>query len=102
MCLYGRAILRLGISVVVLSQCKDVTGLTHKLGDAYIGPDNCNTCLCKEAGNACTRKICPVDLTPRSAEANKCVDKDGLLYKEGESYTHVDGCNTCRSVLKIF
>ena len=77
-------------------QCKDVTGRTHKLGDSYIGPDNCNTCVCKEFGNACTRKICPVDATPRNAEADKCVDKDGVLHKAGESYTHVDGCNTCR------
>ena len=80
----------------MLAQCKDVTGRTHKLGDSYIGPDNCNTCICKEGGNACTRKICPVDATPRNAEADKCVDKEGLLYKEGESYTRVDGCNTCR------
>ena len=39
--------------------------------------------------------ICPVDATSRNAEVNKCVDKEGLLYEEGESYTHVDGCNTC-------
>merc|ERR1711874_745020 len=80
----------------LLEQCRDVAGRTHKLGDSYIGPDNCNTCICKEAGNACTRKICPVDATPRNAEADKCVDKDGILHKVGESYTHVDGCNNCR------
>ena len=82
--------------LAVLAQCQDVTGRTHKLGEAYIGPDNCNTCICKEAGNACTRRLCPSDATPRNAEADKCVDKDGILYKVGESYTHVDGCNTCR------
>merc|ERR1711874_542989 len=71
----------------LLEQCRDVAGRTHKLGDSYIGPDNCNTCICKEAGNACTRKICPVDATPRNAEADKCVDKDGIL--------HVDRCNKC-------
>merc|ERR1711874_537400 len=80
----------------LLEQCRDVAGRTHKLGDSYIGPDNCNTCICKEAGNACTRKICPADATARNAEAGKCVDKDGILHEEGESYTHVDGCNDCR------
>ena len=82
--------------LAVLAQCQDVTGRSHKLGDSYIGPDNCNTCICKEAGNACTRRLCPVEATPRNAEADKCVDKDGILYEVGESYTHVDGCNTCR------
>ena len=84
------------VLLAVLDQCKDVAGRTHELGDSYIGPDNCNTCICKEGGNACTRRLCPVDATPRNAEADKCVDKDGKLYKEGESYTHVDGCNKCR------
>ena len=84
------------VLLAVLDQCKDVAGRTHELGDSYIGPDNCNTCICKVGGNACTRRLCPVDASPRNAEAGKCVDKDGILYKEGESYTHVDGCNDCR------
>jgi len=80
----------------LLDQCKDVAGRPHKLGDSYIGPDNCNDCMCKEAGNACNKKVCPDSATPRNAEADKCVDKDGILYKKGESYTHVDGCNKCK------
>merc|ERR1711874_90937 len=80
----------------LLAQCTDVAGRPHKINDSYIGPDNCNDCKCKEAGSACTKKVCPADATARNAEAGKCVDKDGILHEEGESYTHVDGCNDCR------
>merc|ERR1712241_1271995 len=70
----------------LLDQCKDVAGRPHKLGDSYIGPDNCNNCTCHEAGNACNKKVCPASASARNAEAGKCVYKDGILYKEGESY----------------
>merc|ERR1711874_495614 len=80
----------------LLAQCTDVAGRPHKINDSYIGPDNCNDCKCKEAGSACTKKVCPADATARNAEAGKCVDKDGILHEEGESFTHVDGCNDCR------
>ena len=82
--------------LAVLSQCKDVRGEAHRLNESYIGPDNCNKCRCIESGNACTRRICPRDATPRNAEADRCVDKAGVLYDVGQTYTHVDGCNTCR------
>ena len=83
----------------MLDQCKDVTGARHALNDSYIGEDGCNKCKCREGGSACTRKYCPKEereVVVRSAEADKCVDNRGVLHEVGESYTHVDGCNTCR------
>jgi len=80
----------------VLASCKDVNGDLHKLGEAYIGPDGCNRCKCMEGGSACTKKLCPETMTSREAEANKCVDNKGVLHEVGSSFTHVDGCNTCK------
>lgn len=80
----------------LIEACKDVDGTKHKLGEAYMGPDGCNTCKCMEGGNACTRKLCPSDVDSRAAEAFKCVDNMGVLHNESDSYTHVDGCNTCK------
>jgi len=80
----------------VIASCKDVDGTLHKLGDAYIGPDACNRCKCLESGNACTKRLCPHDSSSRSAEANLCVDNMGVLHDVNQSYTHVDGCNTCK------
>jgi len=81
----------------LLEGCKDVEGNLHKVGDSYIGVDGCNTCRCDEGGiSSCTKKLCPMDLDTRLAEAGQCVDDRGVLHKEGESYTHVDGCNTCQ------
>jgi len=80
----------------LLEGCKDVEGNLHKLSDSYIGVDGCNTCQCTEGGiSSCTKKLCP-GLDTRVAEAGQCVDNRGVLHKEGESYTHVDGCNTCQ------
>jgi len=39
----------------VLSTCKDVDGVLHKVGDSYIGPDACNQCKCLKGGSACTK-----------------------------------------------
>jgi len=80
----------------VIAACKDVDGLSHRLGEAYIGPDACNQCKCIESGSACTKRLCPSDASSRSAEANKCVDNKGVLHAVNETYTHVDGCNTCK------
>jgi len=80
----------------LVEQCKDVRGVSHRLNDSYIGPDNCNKCRCLETGSACTRKLCPRDASPRNAEADLCVDKAGVLHEVGETYTHVDGCNRCK------
>jgi len=84
----------------VIDACEDVAGVKHKKGDAYIGTDGCNRCKCLESGSACTKRLCPQDETKealkRSAEANKCVDYLGNLHEEGDRYTHVDGCNTCK------
>lgn len=79
----------------MIASCKDVDGALHRLNEAYIGPDGCNRCVCLAGGSACTKRLCPENITSREAEAGKCVDNRGVLYKEGESYTHVDGCNTC-------
>ena len=73
--------------------------MRHKVGDNYIGEDGCNKCRCMETGSACTKKFCFQEdkaIIQRSAEANKCVDNHGVLFNVGETYTHVDGCNTCR------
>ena len=43
-----------------------------------------------------SRKLCPEDSSSRSAEAFKCVDNLGVLHEVNETYTHVDGCNTCK------
>lgn len=80
----------------LLEQCKDVDGTLHKLEDSYIGPDGCNKCKCMQGGSACTKRLCPENLSSREAEANMCVDNKGVLHDEGTSYTHVDGCNTCQ------
>jgi len=80
----------------VIAACKDVDGTLHKLGDSYIGPDACNKCKCLESGSACTKRLCPKDSSSRSAEAFKCVDNMGVLHEKNETYTHVDGCNTCK------
>ena len=42
------------------------------------------------------RRFCPKDISSRSAEAFKCVDNMGVLHEENQTYTHVDGCNTCK------
>ena len=42
------------------------------------------------------RRLCPKDSSSRSAEAFKCVDNMGVLHEKNETYTHVDGCNTCK------
>jgi len=78
----------------LLDACTDSFNQKHRLNDAYIGPDGCNTCKCAEVGNLCTRKFCEPK-TRMTSEANKCVDSRGNLHKTGDSYTHVDGCNTC-------
>lgn len=80
----------------VLRNCEDVDGALHKVGDSYIGPDACNQCKCLKGGSACTKKLCPKDASSRSAEAFKCVDNHGVLHQINETYTHVDGCNTCK------
>jgi len=80
----------------VIEACKDVDGTLHKLGDSYIGPDACNKCKCIESGSACTKKLCPEDISSRNAEAFKCVDNLGVLHDVNETYVHVDGCNTCK------
>jgi len=83
----------------LIDACRDVEGVRHKLNDSYLGPDGCNTCTCLAGGNACTKRYCwPEEegaARKVNAEANKCVDDKGNLHKDGESYTHVDGCNTC-------
>lgn len=79
-----------------IEECKDVDGTKHKLGESYIGPDGCNDCKCMEGGSACTKKLCPADVDSRSAEAFRCVDNLGVLHEENQTYTHVDGCNTCK------
>jgi len=80
----------------LLEGCKDVEGNLHKLGDSYIGVDGCNTCQCTQGGiSSCTKKMC-TEMDTRLAEAGQCVDNRGVLHKEGESYTHVDGCNNCQ------
>jgi len=83
-------------STDVIAACVDVDGKMHRLGESYIGPDKCNTCRCLEGGSACTKKFCPPNFSSREAEANKCVDNRGVLHDEGQSYQHVDGCNTCK------
>jgi len=80
----------------VIATCKDVDGTLHKLGEAYIGPDACNKCKCLESGSACTKRLCPEDSSSRSAEAFKCVDNLGVLHELNDTYTHVDGCNSCK------
>jgi len=80
----------------VIEACKDVDGTFHKLGDSYIGPDACNNCKCLESGSACTKRFCPENISSRNAEAFKCVDNMGVLHEVNQSYTHVDGCNTCK------
>jgi len=84
----------------VIDACEDVAGVKHKKDDSYIGPDGCNRCKCLEGGSACTKRLCPkvenLAALKRSAEANKCVDNLGNLHEDGERYTHVDGCNSCR------
>jgi len=80
----------------VLSHCVDVDGTKHRLNEAYIGQDGCNRCMCQEKGEGCTKKLCPPDVDSRAAEAFKCVDNMGVLHEENETYTHVDGCNTCK------
>eukprot|EP00092_Neocalanus_flemingeri_P030677 GFUD01033309.1.p1 GENE.GFUD01033309.1~~GFUD01033309.1.p1 ORF type:complete len:278 (-),score=57.91 GFUD01033309.1:206-1039(-) len=80
----------------VIDACKDVDGTRHKLGDSYIGPDACNKCKCLESGSACTKRLCPEDISSRNAEAFKCVDNLGVLHDVNETYTHVDGCNSCK------
>jgi len=88
--------LSLAEDLKVIDACKDVDGASHKLGESYIGPDACNKCKCLESGSACTKKLCPEDSSSRSAEAFKCVDNLGVLHEVNETYTHVDGCNTCK------
>jgi len=83
-------------NVEVIPTCKDVDGALHKIGDSYIGPDACNQCKCLEGGSACTKRFCPKDISSRSAEAFKCVDNMGVLHEENQTYTHVDGCNSCK------
>merc|ERR1712066_370074 len=80
----------------LLDTCKDNNGTPHKLNDSYIGEDNCNTCVCMAMGSSCHKMLCPRDASPRTAEADRCVDSAGVLYEKGQTYTHVDGCNTCR------
>jgi len=75
--------------------CKDVQGVLHKLNDSYIGEDGCNICRCHQYGSACTKRFCDPKQPKARAELNKCVDNKGNLHEVGETYTHVDGCNTC-------
>lgn len=83
------------LSQELMEGCVDVEGVKHKPNDSYIGPDGCNRCRCIQGSNACTKIFCDPK-TPRiAAEANQCIDNKGNLHEEGESYTHVDGCNTC-------
>ena len=78
----------------------DVSGQRHKVGDSYIGPDGCNTCICTESGESgCTKKMCPkndAEIPIGRDTAYKCVDDKGNPHRVGENYTHVDGCNNCR------
>merc|ERR1719499_1434652 len=77
----------------LLEGCKDVEGNLHKVGDSYIGVDGCNTCRCDKGGiSSCTKKLCPMDLDTRLAEAGQCVDDRGVLHKEGAKSRATHGC----------
>jgi hypothetical protein len=39
----------------VANECIDVEGVMHKNGEAYMGPDKCNTCKCMNGKSACTK-----------------------------------------------
>ena len=38
-----------------VNKCIDVEGVKHKEGEAYLGPDKCNTCKCINGKSACTK-----------------------------------------------
>ncbi|XP_023346184.1 kielin/chordin-like protein [Eurytemora carolleeae] len=78
-----------------IDDCIDVAGAKHKLSESYIGPDGCNKCKCMPFGSGCTKKFCDPTVDKVEAEANLCIDNNGNIHEPGDSYTHVDGCNTC-------
>ena len=76
----------------------DVSGQRHKEGDSYTGVDGCNSCKCMSGESACTKRLCPkndAEIPIGRDTAYKCVDDKGNPHQVNETYTHVDGCNTC-------
>ena len=42
-----------------VKECEDYCGNLHDVGDQYLAPDGCNTCVCFEEGPACDEELCP-------------------------------------------
>jgi len=81
--------------------CGVIDGVTRKFGDVWNHTDGCNTCRCFGGQAACTEKFCSGSgiaegLVRGVKFAALCVDETGTNRVEGESWTHQDGCNTCR------
>ena len=42
-----------------VKECEDYCGNLHDVGDQYLAPDGCNTCVCFEEGPAYDEELCP-------------------------------------------
>ncbi len=65
----------------VANECIDVEGVMHKNGEAYMGPDKCNTCKCMNGKSACTKWV-------SSAKSLKIGVKTTPLSLSFETYRH--------------
>jgi hypothetical protein len=83
-------------------QCSLEDGSIYAVGDTFIAPDGCNTCLCVEGGiPSCTKMACPNDCSDIDCEAEgqcemtEVCQLDLTTCSEG---AYCVGPNTCRNV----
>ncbi|XP_046342314.2 kielin/chordin-like protein isoform X7 [Haliotis rufescens] len=79
------------------------TSQLYQNGQTYPSSDACNTCTCTNGNIVCTHNTCTglnigVNLHPggNSHTGSTCYDNSQhLFHNDGDSYTSLDGCNTC-------
>ncbi|XP_071102181.1 kielin/chordin-like protein isoform X3 [Haliotis cracherodii] len=84
------------------------TSQLYQNGQTYPASDACNTCTCTNGNIVCTHNTCTgqgtsgvnigVNLHPggNSHTGSTCYDNSQhLFHNDGDSYTSLDGCNTC-------
>lgn len=98
-------------SNIAPSSCT-VGNVTYKSGEGFKGEDGCNSCSCQNGQVMCTAMACDnttiINDEPMPDDIQLPSDNDmqdipmpqtcmynGRAYKEGDSFSSTDGCNTC-------
>lgn len=78
------------------AQSCNYKGVTYKNDENF--KEDCNSCSCQDGTVVCTEIACEDDYTPLGDEDEEQTDSclyEGNVYRNGEGFTDVDGCNSC-------